>query len=90
MIPGIRENSIEGDLTGDTMIPMPDISAVGVGGNNRIRPIQPDHTHNLFSKFRRVFKPLIRIAQEYNLPQSQNFGSGSLLALPNLSQLLGL
>jgi hypothetical protein len=69
---------------------MPDISAVGVGGNNRIRPIQPDHTHNLFSKFRRVFKPLVRIAQEHNLPQSQNFGSGSLLALPDLSQLLGL
>jgi hypothetical protein len=71
------------------MIPMPDISAGRVGGNNRLRLIQPDHAHNLFSKFRRVFKPLVRIAQEYHLPHSQNFGSNPLLALPDLSQLLG-
>jgi hypothetical protein len=90
MIPGIRENSIEGDLTGDTMIPMPDISAVRVGGNNRLRPIPPDHTHNLFPKFRRVFKPLVRIAQEYHLPHPQHFGSSPLFGLTDLRQLLGL
>jgi hypothetical protein len=90
MIPGIGENRIDRDLTGDAMIPVPDISTVGIGGDNRLRPVKTNHAHNLFSKFRCIFKSLIRILQKYHLTHSQNFSSGPLLTLPDFGQLIWL
>ena len=86
MIPGIGENRIDGNLTGNAMIPVPDIAAIGIGGDDRFRPVKPDHAHNLFPKFRCVFKSLIRILQKYHFTHSQNFSSGPLLALPDFGQ----
>jgi hypothetical protein len=72
------------------MIPVPDIATVGIGGDHGFRPIEPDHAHNLFSKFRCVFKTLVRVPQKYHLAHSQNFSSSPLFILPGFDQFIGL
>src|SRR4030042_3541913 len=70
-IPGIGEDSVQGYLSGHSVIPVPNIASVRISSNNGLRPIHPDEADDLFTELRSIFQNLIGMAEENELPHSQ-------------------
>jgi hypothetical protein len=49
-IPGIGEDSVQRDLAGDTMIPVPNVATIGVSSYHSYRPINPYEADELFAE----------------------------------------
>ena len=62
MVSGIRKNGIQYHLAGNAMIAMPDISSIGIGGDDNLRLVLSDKANNLLSELGSVFQTLVRKA----------------------------
>src|SRR5512135_737295 len=69
-IPGIGEDSVQGNLSGHSMIPVPNVAPVRICSDNGLRPIHPDETDDLFTELRGIFQALIGMAEENDLPHA--------------------
>src|SRR5208337_3693561 len=82
-IPGIGEDGIQGNLSGYSMIPVPNIASIRISSNNGLRPIHPDEADDLFTELRSIFQALIGMAEENDLPHAQQVGCSDLFLLPS-------
>src|SRR4030042_5802509 len=82
-IPGIGEDSVQGNLSGHSMIPVPNIASVRISSDNGLRPIHPDEADDLFTELRGIFQALIGMAEENDLPHAQQVGCSDLFLLPS-------
>ncbi len=88
MVAGVRKDSIESDLTGNAVVPVPDIAPVRVGCNDSLRPVEPNHADKLFAELRGIFQTLVRVAQKPDIAHPQHRRCRKLLLLTRESQLL--
>src|SRR5512136_2758724 len=82
-ISGIGEDSVQGNLSGHSMIPVPNIASVRISSNNGLRPIHPDEADDLFTELRGIFQALVGMAEENDLSYAQQVGCSDLLLLPS-------
>jgi len=84
----IWKNSIQGNLPGYSMVAVPDIAPVGIGGDDGFRTEATDFTHEISAENGRVLQSLVGISEEPDMADPQNGGGFPLFSFPQAGQLL--
>jgi len=86
-VPGIGENGVQHGTAGDAVVAVPDVAAVGIGGDDELGPEGADLADEGLAQVRGLVDTLIRVAQEDDLAYAQDPGGGPLFVLADPDQL---